>query len=158
MREVLSREQWTRRERAHQDRVSRWTEPFLERRSRGEKHPVEDFLFTYYTLKPGQFKRWHPGAGIILLVAPIVAAAGLDHSALGAFLATVPLNYYAWVALVLVGLLGSDVRSVFSLPMLVAGLSGLGTGALLIAGALATAPAAHAALSPAERCPISACP
>ena len=35
-----------------------------------EVHPVEDFLFTYYTLKPGQFKRWHPGAGIILLDAP----------------------------------------------------------------------------------------
>ena len=48
------------------------------------------------------FSSW--GAGIILLVAPIVAAAGLDHSALGAFLATMPLNYYAWVALVLVGL------------------------------------------------------
>ena len=42
--------------------------------------------------------------------------------------------FVASPALVLVGLLGSDVRSVFSLPMLVAGLSGLGTGALLIAG------------------------
>ena len=70
MREVLSREQWTRRERAHQDRVSRWTEPFLERRSRGEKHPVEDFLFTYYTLSPAQFTRWHPGPGVVLLDAP----------------------------------------------------------------------------------------
>ena len=70
MREVLSREEWTRRERAHQDRVSRWTEPFLERRSRGEKHPVEDFLFTYYTLSPAQFTRWHPGPGVVLLGAP----------------------------------------------------------------------------------------
>ena len=70
MREVLSREEWTRRERAHQDRVSRWTEPFLERRSRGEKHPVEDFLFTYYTLSPAQFTRWHPGPGVLLLDAP----------------------------------------------------------------------------------------
>ena len=70
MREVLSREEWTRRERAHQDRVSRWTEPFLERRSRGEKHPVEDFLFTYYTLSPAQFTRWHPGPGVVLLDAP----------------------------------------------------------------------------------------
>lgn len=28
---------------------------------------MEDFLFTYYTLTPGQLKRWHPGAGVILL-------------------------------------------------------------------------------------------
>lgn len=42
--------------------------------------------------------------------------------------------FVASPALVLVGLLGSDVRSVFSLPMLVAGASGLTTGALLIVG------------------------
>ncbi len=48
------------------------------------------------------FSSW--GAGIILIVAPIVAAAGLDHSALAAFMATVPMNYYAWVALLLVAL------------------------------------------------------
>jgi hypothetical protein len=27
---------------------------------------VEDFLFTYYTQKPGQLLRWHPGAGVML--------------------------------------------------------------------------------------------
>ncbi|WP_462418098.1 Na+/H+ antiporter NhaC family protein [Kytococcus sp. Marseille-QA3725] len=48
------------------------------------------------------FSSW--GAGIILLVAPIVADAGLDHSPLSAFLATLPVNYYAWVALLLVAL------------------------------------------------------
>lgn len=41
--------------------------------------------------------------------------------------------FVASPALVLVGLLGSDVRQVLSLPMLVAGASGLTTGALLIA-------------------------
>lgn len=70
MPEVLTREEWTRRERAHRHRVSRWTEPFLDRRSRGDKHPVEDFLFTYYTLSPAQFTRWHPGPGVVLLDAP----------------------------------------------------------------------------------------
>ncbi|WP_434543565.1 hypothetical protein [Kocuria rosea] len=39
----------------------------MARRHRGQKHPVEDFLFTYYTLKPAQLKRWHPGAGTVLL-------------------------------------------------------------------------------------------
>ena len=27
---------------------------------------VEDFLFTYYSFKPGQLARWHPGAGTVL--------------------------------------------------------------------------------------------
>src|SRR5699024_10007627 len=40
--------------------------------------------------------------------------------------------FIASPALVLVGLLESDVRAVLSLPMLVAGISGLTTGALLI--------------------------
>ena len=38
-----------------------FADPFVRRREQGQAHPVEDFLFTYYTLKPGQFKRWHPG-------------------------------------------------------------------------------------------------
>ena len=47
--------------------AGRFADPFVRRREQGQAHPVEDFLFTYYTLKPGQFKRWHPGAGVILL-------------------------------------------------------------------------------------------
>lgn len=58
---------WRAREAAHLERSGRYALPFAARRERGEKHPVEDFLFTYYTLKPGQFMRWHPGAGVILL-------------------------------------------------------------------------------------------
>jgi hypothetical protein len=57
---------WQEQERRHRDRVSRFSDPYLERRSRGAKHPVEDFLFTYYTQKPGQLLRWHPGAGVLL--------------------------------------------------------------------------------------------
>lgn len=66
----MPREEWTRRAQAHAQRVAPYTQPFLERRFRGETHPVEDFLFTYYTLSPGQFTRWHPGPGVILLDAP----------------------------------------------------------------------------------------
>ncbi|WP_371811912.1 3-methyladenine DNA glycosylase [Kocuria sp. TGY1127_2] len=51
----------------HRERAAIYTEPFLERRHHGRKHPVEDFLFTYYTLKPGQLTRWHPGPWVILL-------------------------------------------------------------------------------------------
>ena len=28
---------------------------------------MEDFLFTYYSLRPGRLRRWHPGAGVTLL-------------------------------------------------------------------------------------------
>ena len=70
----LEREQWEPMARAHERRAGRFADPFLDRRNRGQKHPVEDFLFTYYTLKPGQFKKWHPGAGVILLDAPEYAA------------------------------------------------------------------------------------
>lgn len=36
------------------------------RKMRGEKHPVEDFLWTYYSVKPTDLRRWHPGAGVLL--------------------------------------------------------------------------------------------
>ena len=62
----LQPEEWLPRQAAHVQRVRRYADPYLERRSAGRKHPVEDFLFTYYTQKPGQLLRWHPGAGVVL--------------------------------------------------------------------------------------------
>ncbi|MGQ7787695.1 3-methyladenine DNA glycosylase [Nesterenkonia sp. K-15-9-6] len=50
----------------HQRRVAEYTQGFLQRRHAGQKHPVEDFLFTYYSHSPGQLSRWHPGAGTVL--------------------------------------------------------------------------------------------
>ncbi|WP_300344549.1 3-methyladenine DNA glycosylase [Nesterenkonia sp.] len=50
----------------HRAAVQLRTEAFLARRRTGVSHPVEDFLFTYYSLKPGQLARWHPGAGVVL--------------------------------------------------------------------------------------------
>lgn len=38
----------------------------LRRRRDGYKHPVEDFLFTYYRLRPGALRRWHPGLDVAL--------------------------------------------------------------------------------------------
>ena len=63
---LLAADAWLHREAAHQQRVRRYADPYLARRSAGRKHPVEDFLFTYYTQKPGQLLRWHPGAGVVL--------------------------------------------------------------------------------------------
>jgi hypothetical protein len=38
----------------------------LDRARRQEKHPVEDFLFTYYSHRPARLRRWHPGVGTAL--------------------------------------------------------------------------------------------
>ena len=68
--EILTREQWTVRAEAHTVRVDRWVQPHLDRRRRGEKHPVHDFLFTYYSQRPAGLRRWHPGWGVVLADAP----------------------------------------------------------------------------------------
>lgn len=64
---ALSPQQWLPSAEAHHELVDRYAKPYLERRSAGKPHPVEDFLFTYYTLKPGQLRRWHPGSHTVLL-------------------------------------------------------------------------------------------
>ncbi|MEA5454986.1 3-methyladenine DNA glycosylase [Sinomonas sp. JGH33] len=63
---VLDEHEWLARARAHAERAARFAETFVGRRNAGKKHPVEDFLFTYYTLKPAQLSRWHPGTGVAL--------------------------------------------------------------------------------------------
>jgi hypothetical protein len=68
--EVLEREEWLRRAEAHRQRLASRVEPHLRRREAGEKHPVHDFLFTYYSHRPAQLLRWHPGFGVRLADAP----------------------------------------------------------------------------------------
>lgn len=63
---LLAEDEWTARARAHETRVRAWTDPHQERASRAEKHPVYDFLFTYYGFRPAWLRRWHPGPGVAL--------------------------------------------------------------------------------------------
>src|SRR5687768_884091 len=63
---VLAECEWRSRQLAHEARVRVWTDPHQERAVRGEKHPVYDFLFTYYAFRPAWLRRWHPGPGIAL--------------------------------------------------------------------------------------------
>lgn len=63
---VLTGPRWRARESAHAARAHALTAEAVQRRSRGEKHPVEDFLFTYYAWAPGRLARWHPGVGVVL--------------------------------------------------------------------------------------------
>jgi hypothetical protein len=60
---------WRAAETEHQARVDALLAGRAARARRGEKHPVEDFLFSYYSLRPARLRRWHPGAGIVLLAA-----------------------------------------------------------------------------------------
>lgn len=63
----LQPEEWRRAIATHQARASRFTEPHLARRTRGERHPVWDFLFEYYPVRASALSRWHPGLGIMLV-------------------------------------------------------------------------------------------
>lgn len=63
---VLSQPVWSAREAAHQRRAEEFLAPHRRRAQRGEPHPVWDFLFTYYSLRPRQLRRWHPGFGVEL--------------------------------------------------------------------------------------------
>ena len=66
----LERSEWLARAEAHASRVDEFLEPHLARREARVKHPVHDFLFTYYAQRPAQLRRWHPGFGVRLLDAP----------------------------------------------------------------------------------------
>jgi hypothetical protein len=70
--QVLEPDVWRERERVHAARVEPWVRPRLERRARGQKHPVDDFLFDYYSFRPGQLHAWHPGLGVVLAGDPRV--------------------------------------------------------------------------------------
>jgi hypothetical protein len=68
--EVVSPRAWRERAEAHAARADALTAAHRARASRGEQHPVEDFLFTYYSYKPSLLRRWHPGADVELEDAP----------------------------------------------------------------------------------------
>ncbi|WP_349268789.1 3-methyladenine DNA glycosylase [Mycolicibacterium parafortuitum] len=57
---------WRSRAETHRRRADALLEPHLSRRRTGESHPVFDFLFTYYNLRPRQLRVWHPGYGAVL--------------------------------------------------------------------------------------------
>ncbi|WP_435771210.1 3-methyladenine DNA glycosylase [Nocardioides sp. SYSU DS0651] len=63
---VLAAADWRARADAHAARIDRYVAPHLARREAHRKHPVFDFLFTYYSHRPAQLRRWHPGYGVRL--------------------------------------------------------------------------------------------
>jgi hypothetical protein len=73
---------WTSRRDDHERRVDAWLRPHLERRREGVPHPVQDFLFTYYSQRPAALRRWHPGYGVTLAGPEAEAYRGLKGYAL----------------------------------------------------------------------------
>lgn len=67
---------WREAKARHIARVDALTRDHLSRRSRGQRHPVWDFIFEYYPVKPGQLRRWSPGIGVDL---PGATAKDIGH-------------------------------------------------------------------------------
>jgi len=67
---VLDEDVWRARAAAHEARVDALVGDHLARRRAGVRHPVHDFLFSYYSFRPAQLRRWSPGYGVALRGAP----------------------------------------------------------------------------------------
>ena len=67
---------WLTERRHHVERADSLTAGWSARRAAGTTDAVEDFLFTYYPVRPSRLRRWHPGVGRSL-VGPAEALA--DH-------------------------------------------------------------------------------
>ncbi|HMP74003.1 MAG TPA: 3-methyladenine DNA glycosylase [Kiritimatiellia bacterium] len=63
---ILSQPEWTHQRNRHHQRLRPVVEPHLHRSSHKIRHPVIDFLFTYYPFSPAQLMRWTPGLGVAL--------------------------------------------------------------------------------------------
>lgn len=74
---------WQQAATAHHDRATLLTAEHRARNQRGEKHPVEDFLWTYYSVRPRELHRWHPGAGVTLEGAAAERAGWKHYAATG---------------------------------------------------------------------------
>ena len=77
---------WIPLARAHAERADAMTAGHRARRSTGEKHAIEDFLYDYYGTRPSVLRRWHPGVGTALAPAP----SGLAEHAAWKWYATSP--------------------------------------------------------------------
>ncbi|HEY5814153.1 MAG TPA: hypothetical protein VIT23_16040, partial [Terrimicrobiaceae bacterium] len=64
--EVFTEDDWHLSRKRHEARVRQWVAKRLERASRHQRHPVEDFLFEYYPYRPAKLLCWHPGFGVAL--------------------------------------------------------------------------------------------
>ncbi|MGB0743966.1 MAG: 3-methyladenine DNA glycosylase [Opitutales bacterium] len=64
---TIAESEWRGYASRHHQRTSEWTVPFRRRRDSRTLHPIYDFLFIYYRIKPTQLEAWHPQFGTHLL-------------------------------------------------------------------------------------------
>jgi hypothetical protein len=62
----MSRAEWTQAMHMQRQRAEALVGAHVRRRERGEKHPVMDFLFDYYSFRPAHLHRWSPGPAVLL--------------------------------------------------------------------------------------------
>ena len=68
--ELLPANLWHSLREDHKEKVLPWITPRLERRSKHESHPVDDFLFEYYPISTNKLLNWHAGFGYSLEATP----------------------------------------------------------------------------------------
>lgn len=80
---VISADVWWPIAQSHERAARSRSAGHEARRRRGERHPLEDFLWEYYPLRPGRLATWHPGFDSDgysqVLLSP--AASGIDDQA-----------------------------------------------------------------------------
>ena len=67
---ALPHQEWTARREAHFAKAQLHTAPTRKRLSRGEPHPVYDFLVRYYRLSLGRLETWQPSWEMTLALPP----------------------------------------------------------------------------------------
>lgn len=78
--EILEPQQWQAAMQCHEQRAN---ERLAKYRYPGQYHPVFDFLFEYYPVRPSHLRRWHPGFGTALSGEPPHAAWRDYHRSVG---------------------------------------------------------------------------
>ena len=61
---TIEESQWRASQRQHANDLQPILKAQRGRRARAEKHPVVDFLFTYYSIRPGHRIQWSTGYGV----------------------------------------------------------------------------------------------
>lgn len=62
---------WRKLQSEHLEKLEPIVGPYLSARSCGNKDPILDFLFEYYSFRPTHLLRWSPGVGRILAGSPV---------------------------------------------------------------------------------------
>ena len=67
---ALPAAEWIPRAHDHAARADAFTAGHRARRKTHETHPIDDFLYDYYGIRPALLRRWHPGVGVVLTGTP----------------------------------------------------------------------------------------